>query len=95
MQRVAETLRHHSRRCVRHVSQARSLSQGAKVAHVSLHPKQFVCSSFVRPMSSAAFNSVYPKHDIFAERHMGPNGLEEDSMLHYIGLKVGDLLDIL
>lgn len=89
MQRVAGTLRIHGRRFIRHVSQGRTLQRRDKVA---LHPKQFVCSSFVRPMSSSTFNSVYPKHDNFVERHIGPKGAEEDSMLQYVGLKSLDEL---
>ena len=42
--------------------------------------------------SSSAFNKVYPGHDDFSERHIGPNNAEKESMLELIGMQVSLLL---
>ncbi|XP_070562534.1 glycine dehydrogenase (decarboxylating), mitochondrial-like [Ptychodera flava] len=42
-----------------------------------------VCSS----SSSAAFEKLYPRHDHFGDRHIGPNKKETAEMLESIGLK--------
>ena len=39
--------------------------------------------------SSAAFNKVYPRHDVFSERHIGPSNAEKESMLAFLGMQVG------
>jgi hypothetical protein len=38
---------------------------------------------------SSTLDKLYPGHDSFPERHIGPNEVEKKAMLDFIGMKVG------
>lgn len=38
--------------------------------------------------STKVIDKLYPKHDDFSERHIGPGNAEKAEMLEYLGLKV-------
>ena len=40
---------------------------------------------------SSALDAVFPRHENFARRHIGPNDQEQNAMLQYLGLKVSEL----
>lgn len=37
---------------------------------------------------TSSLDKIYPRHDNFAERHIGPNEVEKKAMLDFIGMKV-------
>ena len=39
--------------------------------------------------TSSAFNPIYPRHDDFSERHIGPSTAEKEAMLEVLNMKVG------
>ena len=41
--------------------------------------------------SSSALDAVFPRHENFARRHIGPNDQEQTAMLQYLGLKVSSV----
>lgn len=37
---------------------------------------------------TSSLDKIYPRHDSFVERHIGPNEVEKKAMLDFIGMKV-------
>ena len=46
------------------------------------------CQPRCASSSSTTLDSVFPRHEKFARRHIGPNEQEQTSMLEYLGLEV-------
>lgn len=38
--------------------------------------------------SSTPLDALFPRHEDFSKRHIGPNGQEQSAMLEYLGLEV-------
>ncbi len=59
--------------------------QGASVVRKCL---KLTRRSVVRSEATSALSRVYPRHDDFSERHVGPSTAEKDSMLQFLELQV-------
>ena len=62
------------------------------VEHLRSRPLVFGSASQIeqrkQSSSSSRLRGVFPKHDEFVARHIGPNDKEKEAMLRTIGLKV-------
>ena len=50
---------------------------------------QIVVSRKESRSTSSAFNQIYPRHDDFSERHIGPSTAEKEAMLEVLNMRVG------
>lgn len=71
---------------VRHIS-ALAKRGCLNVQSTQTHVRTGAQLSVVKRWSST-LDKLYPGHDSFPERHIGPNEVEKKAMLDFIGMKV-------
>ncbi len=68
-----------------------TLRNCAQVFKKARNQRKIVCTQRCEASSTSAFDKLYPAHDVFAERHIGPGTAERRAMLDHLNLQVGPI----